>query len=487
MIILSFTTTLGEEKQFLYYDDEIAEVREIRLDHHDIESINLNALSSFSNLEVLDLSHNRLHRIDPTPLASCKNLLKLDLSHNHLLGIRLGSLKYCKKLEELNLNGNYMRKISLSSLGHLSKLRKLGLQVFPDGGFGHKVFRNPDRYDPEYAEFDLSPLSACMDLESLDLPNVQHKWLLEITPLLACPKLSWENWPEKAQGMTFLQQMTADFVFPKTVNAHGFGWKDGRLIENLAKSQLRTISRILTALSTSTTNRWKLHSISHDIINQIHPHFTGFLIHTPKLIHHLAKSRKQQRKTITELRDELKSSIKKLQLEQISEGGTTIGLDIQSLVNHPETVKLVPQLLENRKVEIENVAIFISSDIADLRSLWVTAYGYEILSSMKLPTWCKKNHIEQIQQCLNETGLKLNIVYCDDQASEDIDEDSGMGCDTELIPIPHTITQSMCEYIWRRVDYETYWQGNVLFKNLTDIQENWYRGVHSSRGISNYK
>jgi len=120
--------------------------------------------------------------------------------------------------------------------------------------------------------------------------------------------------------------------------------------------------------------------------------------------------------------------------KQIDKGGTTIGLDVDKMSEYGDTALRVHKVLDLRKGEIEQVAIAkISEGKADLRALWLTAYGHSILSSLGMGTTCSLNDLDKVMDALTRLGFSVNVISRD-------------------LSMPTNITMSMRTYIWKIAD-----------------------------------
>lgn len=115
-------------------------------------------------------------------------------------------------------------------------------------------------------------------------------------------------------------------------------------------------------------------------------------------------------------------------LEQFENGGTTILLDIEKMLNTPASV-LIPRIVELRKKEIETIVIpLIGKKLAvydvfmnevgmttnpaepiHLEDLWMTAYGFQVLSLLNLGLRTDLDGLRKIETIMDRIGMKLQV------------------------------------------------------------------------------
>jgi len=125
----------------------------------------------------------------------------------------------------------------------------------------------------------------------------------------------------------------------------------------------------------------------------------------------------------------LRHSLVETLLEQFESGGTTALLDIAKMVGTPAAA-LIPQITELRKKEIEKTTVpiygnelviynvymeeigrtSIPDESVHLESLWLTAYGYQILCALGLGVRTNLKGLEKIQQTMKKLGVSFKIA-----------------------------------------------------------------------------
>ncbi|TFG96387.1 hypothetical protein E4H12_11170 [Candidatus Thorarchaeota archaeon] len=115
-------------------------------------------------------------------------------------------------------------------------------------------------------------------------------------------------------------------------------------------------------------------------------------------------------------------------LEQFESGGTTVLLDIEKMLNTPAAV-LIPRIIELRKKEIETTVVpligkmltvydvFMNEvgtttypvESIHLEDLWMTAYGFQVLSLLNLGLRTDLDGLRKIEIIMERMGMKLTV------------------------------------------------------------------------------
>ncbi|MGY5859708.1 MAG: hypothetical protein RTU63_10085 [Candidatus Thorarchaeota archaeon] len=119
-------------------------------------------------------------------------------------------------------------------------------------------------------------------------------------------------------------------------------------------------------------------------------------------------------------------------LEQFEDGGTTVLLDIEKMIDTPAAV-LIPRIIELRKKEIENLVVpivgkkLVVYDVfmnevgittdplysIHLKDLWMTAYGFQVLQLFDLGFRTNLEGLRKIEIIMDKIGLELNVETVD--------------------------------------------------------------------------
>jgi len=105
---------------------------------------------------------------------------------------------------------------------------------------------------------------------------------------------------------------------------------------------------------------------------------------------------------------EIQEYVRKKICEQIDREGTTIGFDIERMMEHPEFVIRIDHVITLRRKEIEDAGVKVSEDSVNLKNLWLTAYGYNILQSgMNAGLTCDIETFSRIEEELEKIDISI--------------------------------------------------------------------------------
>ncbi|MFW9959203.1 MAG: hypothetical protein ACFFCT_14120, partial [Candidatus Odinarchaeota archaeon] len=121
--------------------------------------------------------------------------------------------------------------------------------------------------------------------------------------------------------------------------------------------------------------------------------------------------------------------------QQIDRGGPTVGLDIKGVSQHIGLARRVETVIQNRKEELSSIKIPKTADGFDLHSLACTAYGFEVLTALRMNLTTNKEGILHLQEKVRELGFEL-------ETTEDRE-----------VPDPVQMSDAMKEYIWALVEF----------------------------------
>jgi len=133
-------------------------------------------------------------------------------------------------------------------------------------------------------------------------------------------------------------------------------------------------------------------------------------------------------------------------IKQIDSGHTTLGLKIEEIVSkYPELASRFDDVMNLRTIELEEVETYVGHwKYVDLRGLWLTAYGFEILSALNMDLIITKSDFELVQDAFRKKGLVLKT------------------CDEKSQSYPRAISPPFRELVWwiARHSIKTAWLGN---------------------------
>jgi hypothetical protein len=92
---------------------------------------------------------------------------------------------------------------------------------------------------------------------------------------------------------------------------------------------------------------------------------------------------------------------------QLNEDGPTLFLDIEKM-QKTSASKLIPIIVEQRKYELENSTLLVKGSTVFLRPLWLTHYGFQILSATGMGMTTDLEGLEILRKSFAELDLELS-------------------------------------------------------------------------------
>jgi len=382
----------------------LTELRTLDLHQNEIEHLNISPLSSCTKLEKLNLAANQLEIINLSSINSIPNMQYLGLWHNKFQNIDLSPLSGCPFLEKIHLHENQLSNIDLSSLSSGSNLKEIALaenqlvEIDLEPLAVHTKLVKLFLYNNKLERIDLSPLRSCHILELVTLRgnklssinltpfasciSLKHLYLqnnplkqVDVTPLFSNPKIDYE-----CRTTSWLRRR--DRSHQQTLKT--YPWSDLFQVASKYRSDRRVQYCILYALDLE--NFGFIDSDLTEILTSISPDTR---------------------------RVEARKQLARLLAEKIAEvvdlGGTTTGLMLEELIpRYAEIAKRTNRIIDFRENEMRSVVVGVNGDEMDLRELWTTAYGYNILSALNMTLVSDSIEFRQVLKAVEEIGYSLN-------------------------------------------------------------------------------
>ncbi len=111
--------------------DGLRRLKELKLSHNMIDSIDSSCFYDLPSLEILHLDHNEIFYLSGDSLEGLDALLELDLSHNKLSNILYSQFKSDSKLQKLLLNNNHFKAVDHNQFSIPLSVRYLDLSSNP--------------------------------------------------------------------------------------------------------------------------------------------------------------------------------------------------------------------------------------------------------------------------------------------------------------------------------------------------------------------
>ena len=334
------------------------------------------------------LNGKEIIEIDLTPFASVPSLRLLDLSNNMISNIDLSPLSNCVHLKELRLQSNQIETIDILPLASCKELRKIDLSM------------------NQLQEFDSSSLCARFPTIKLNGNNLDN---LDVTPMmLGCSfELNGQVKPYR--------WISNRFVSEGAVYQRWHMYRKSRILPSLLREiqyQKQLLWKPIQKLLTSCGSRIR---IQHVILSALDLEDIGI----PDADISYKIMALSEDLTLEAAREAVEKIVVDAMIEQINHGGSSIGLDITKYYNkYGGIASRISKIEEARRKEIESVEVYRYNRLGttiDLRPLWLTAYGYSILSSLDMEATTFENDLKKIVSAFKDINLELRVVDTDDR------------------------------------------------------------------------
>ena len=155
---------------------------------------------------------------------------------------------------------------------------------------------------------------------------------------------------------------------------------------------------------TSQNPKWMHYHLLQCILSSLDMSWMGFLDGNPNEHLQFILPRLEQ----PQGRDEINDYVTQKVCAQIDAGGTSIGIDIDRMIQHAHFAVRVEKVLKQRRREVENAEIVVNSNSVNLKNFLLTAYGFRIhQGGLKPGVRCDLQTFNKIQQELGKYGITL--------------------------------------------------------------------------------
>lgn len=172
---------------------------------------------------------------------------------------------------------------------------------------------------------------------------------------------------------------------------------------NIESLSLDSIDALICNV-TSSTPRWIHYHLLYALLSKLDLKWIGYLDVNPM---DTSISILEMMETAGN-REWIQSYVHSKMSSQIDSGGTTIGLDIDRIKEDSELARRIDRILFLRKNEMDLVSIDTESDEVDLSSLWLTAYGHQMLSELNVGRTCSPDKYSEIKKAFKKIGIDFN-------------------------------------------------------------------------------
>lgn len=431
------------------------ELEKLNIAKNRLKQISLNPLQEAQNLSVVNLSNNFLESIDLSPLEIATSILAIELSHNNLETVYIGSWTHERDLLFLHLHMNRLTEIDLTSLSTCTELNSLWLgnnnleTIDLQPLSSCKGLRNLKLNSNKLVEVDLTPLEECSELSMLDLSHNQFTFLnldplghckrlsalnlrnnklegLDITPLIGCRMLLWP--PIEFRDHVLADPALKHIKFGGAYHHRIDWWDYQKLFEQ--RGGVYVLERIKTLLEIVGEDI-RYHTQRGVIEGFEMSELVGFDGDLLRIIENIPRDDAFQT-----TRSILYSELMKYIDDQIDSGGPTLFFDIEKMQTLPSAT-LVVKIVERRKREIEKLH-FKEDDVIDLRQLWLTSYGFQVLQALEMGLFTDREGLKDIRSAFIDIGVELQTTIREDPINPNI-----------------RLSESMMKYVYEMVDSKT--------------------------------
>ncbi len=353
------------------------------------------------------LEYLGITEISLDPLRSMKRLRKLSLQDNHIETLNLTPLSSCTSLREISIGGNQLERVDLTPLRDLRNLSVLRLN------------------ENNLQNVNLIPLSSCKRLKYLNLAKNQIN-SQNLTPLSSTRDLRLLM-DKDTKTSTLLSEQTMSLSFFKSLKKNVTNFDDLHPIEDM-----QLIVDIYPTIKKHEP-LWKSYHLFYNAMMALNLEWLGLPdLKAGKMMKEISSWHRSIDKT-----EHLRESIISQVCKKIDKNIIPLLLDTKRIMPDAELAKRLPIIIEQRNKEIENLNIHVSNDFVDLKPMWLTTYGQEVLAALSLGTECGLDDFEKVKNAFSNLGFQLRISSGPNPSN------------------PSIISKPLQDYIWKFVEYTT--------------------------------
>lgn len=314
----------------------------------------------------IDLVMRAAQKVDLSNLTRCKHLEKLNLSHNMLEELDLTPLSGCSTIEEINIESNHLTELNLWPLKESLKLAII------------------DVSENRLHGLDLTPifLDTKVRMDSSVVVTADNILRYVFTK------------DELIKQFQLLRPDGANWAVPPVVIWNEYSTMSRTYDWAQIRERIETVLQRMKPMQWFGAQRGLLQGLN---ISEI----AGF-DDDPRLLLDNAV----MKMSYEDARQAIFDTAVKLLEEQIRSGGPTLFLDIEGLRNTSAS-KLIPLIVETRKHEVENTTVLIKGSKVFLRPLWMTHYGFNILSASGMGLTTDLDGLESLRKNFDELEIEL--------------------------------------------------------------------------------
>jgi len=146
-----------------------------------------------------------------------------------------------------------------------------------------------------------------------------------------------------------------------------------------------------------------------------------------------------------ESKESLKRCVLRNWRKQIRKGGTTINFEVERHVGNPDILQYTEQILKIRQQEMERVILYTGGENVNLKALWLTAWGYKVLSALGFSTSCSRKEFDLVETALNKIGVSV-------KTNTDTEASNAWGKFLHQNDYPVNMSKGLANCIWNVVE-----------------------------------
>ncbi|MFX1261342.1 MAG: hypothetical protein ACFFAZ_04580 [Promethearchaeota archaeon] len=321
---------------------------------------------------------------------------RIELSMRAASEIDLTPLQDCHKLERLDLSHNFLETLDLVPLMDNESLNVLRLE------------------DNRLSALDLWPLHNCPNLAEIELTENRLR-TLDVTPVFTCNLLRSDSsvvltadsilkhilTPQRimAQFKSVRTDRTAWTATPVVI------WNDyDKLVETkgwpLVFQRMKSVLTKISKVDWFDAQKGLLESLGM-------LELSGLDADPMKILVDVSEDEDYESS-----KERIYDRVVDLLADQIERGGPTLFLDV-SKMKDTRASRLIPSIVRQRESELENLEVQTLRGIAFLHPIWMTSYGFDVLSALDCGLTANSIGMNQIKSAFADAGFELDIRRVD--------------------------------------------------------------------------
>ncbi|MFX1272797.1 MAG: hypothetical protein ACFFAX_14010, partial [Promethearchaeota archaeon] len=301
-------------------------------------------------------------------------------------------LQDCDKLERLDLSHNFLEEIDLVPLMDKQSLQVVRLQ------------------DNRLSALDLWPLHSCPNLTEIEVTENRLR-TLDVTPVFTCKLLRADSSVVLTADSILKHILTPEMIMVQfhSVRIDRTAWTATPVvIWNDYDKLVKTIGwplvfqRMKSVLSKISEVNW--FDAQKGLLESLGmSELSGLDVNPMKILVDVSEEEDYESS-----KERIYDRVVELLADQIERGGPTLFLDVQKMKD-TRASRLIPSIAKQRVAELEELEVQTLRGIAFLHSIWMTSYGFDVLSALDCGLTANSVDMKQIKMAFAEAGFELSI------------------------------------------------------------------------------